>query len=285
GSYITIGRKTYSIPQKEWAFKTVHSDKNSLILLFDSKNNDFRFAPINNIHEVEYDDMAIVGFIRRDRKVYEVNGLFKDVGPQPTPETKSLPYILVGDDYSYYTASGDYIDMSDSNNVQFIYNQYDSFLNIPNHKTTKTLLATSPNGNPIYRYDHIMSPVQYTTYKKPKILLIGGTHGHEKQAVYGTLRFFKDFYNGWENQKALAFLKANAHIIHIPLLNPDGYAVNKRNNGNGVDLNRNFPPGWQYTAPNPDYLPEGDQYSGEYPASEIETQTLINLLEQEKDLL
>ena len=67
-----------------------------------------------------------------------------------------------------------------------------------------------------------------------------------------------------------------ANLLFIPCLNPDGMAENKRTNANGVDLNRNYPTkNWELT--------EKDQYfGGETPASEIETQFMVNVLEKYK---
>lgn len=68
--------------------------------------------------------------------------------------------------------------------------------------------------------------------------------------------------------------------MFIPCLNPDGMAKNKRVNANGVDLNRNFPTkNWgqdtSLAGDNP-----SDYYGGVSPASEIETQFVINIIEK-----
>ena len=53
-------------------------------------------------------------------------------------------------------------------------------------------------------------------------------------------------------------------------INPDGLANDERHNGNGVDLNRNFPHDWTQVAQLGDW-----EYSGTGPASEPETQAFI----------
>lgn len=56
----------------------------------------------------------------------------------------------------------------------------------------------------------------------------------------------------------------------MPAMNPDGLANNVRGNGNGVDLNRNFPHDWTAISRPGDW-----QYSGSGPASEPETQAFM----------
>ena len=75
------------------------------------------------------------------------------------------------------------------------------------------------------------------------------------------------------------------NLLFIPCLNPDGLQNNTRTNANGVDLNRNFPTkNWgedtSQAGDNPD-----DYYGGKSPASEIETQFVIDIIEKYKPKL
>ena len=64
-------------------------------------------------------------------------------------------------------------------------------------------------------------------------------------------------------------------VLIIPVLNPDGLAVETRMNANGVDLNRNYPtPEWREENHDTPY------YSGKTPASEPETRLVIDLIER-----
>lgn len=59
------------------------------------------------------------------------------------------------------------------------------------------------------------------------------------------------------------------HLTLVPLLNPDGWEAETRNNARNVDLNRNFPWGW----------PRRPR-SGSGPASEPETQAAMRFLDR-----
>lgn len=88
---------------------------------------------------------------------------------------------------------------------------------------------------PIYTRD-VMAPDA-----KLRVLVIGGIHGDELSSSSLALHWI---------QMALE-IPSNAHWRFIPLLNPDGMLRPKpqRMNGNGVDLNRNFPtPNWDRDA-------------------------------------
>ena len=61
----------------------------------------------------------------------------------------------------------------------------------------------------------------------------------------------------------------------VESMNPDGVANQVRHNGNGVDLNRNFPYKW-----GPIGVPGDSQYAGPGPASEPETQAMVNFMQQ-----
>lgn len=63
----------------------------------------------------------------------------------------------------------------------------------------------------------------------------------------------------------------NAFVV--PNLNPDGYRLDTRLNGRGVDLNRNFPASWR-----PIGRRGNPQYAGPHPFSEPETRLVARLV-------
>ena len=94
--------------------------------------------------------------------------------------------------------------------------------------------------------------------KKSQTLIIGVVHGDEPQGEYLINRYLS------ENIKE--------DVLFIPCLNPDGKVQETRTNSNGVDLNRNFPTkNWEHTE-------KDNYYSGDEPASEIETKFLVNII-------
>ena len=90
------------------------------------------------------------------------------------------------------------------------------------------------------------------------ILVVGVIHGNENAglAILEDLRTMP--------------LPPNTDLWLMDAMNPDGLANDVRHNGNGVDLNRNFPHDWTQVSQFGDW-----EYSGTGPASEPETQAFI----------
>lgn len=96
-------------------------------------------------------------------------------------------------------------------------------------------------------------------------LIFGGFHGNERSTpgvVDRLHRFLLQTPTAWLNQR----------VVLVPEANPDGVALGTRDNARGVDINRNFPAGWQGTARAARYAP------GPRAASEPEAQAIIALI-------
>lgn len=100
-----------------------------------------------------------------------------------------------------------------------------------------------------------------------KTLIIGAIHGVEPQS-----KQFCDFYIDEIKDKSFP---DDAFLCIIPGINPDGLASFTRGNANGVDLNRNFP---STTWKNTPVSGNNAYHPGSKPASEPETQIIVNLL-------
>ncbi|MBA2568846.1 MAG: penicillin-insensitive murein endopeptidase [Actinobacteria bacterium] len=94
---------------------------------------------------------------------------------------------------------------------------------------------------------------------RPRILVIGCVHGNECAGVAAT------------RQLERARPQADLWVVHH--LNPDGYALGRRQNARGVDLNRNFDSEWEPMGRR--WSPE---YSGPRPFSERESRIARRLI-------
>jgi len=112
---------------------------------------------------------------------------------------------------------------------------------------------------------------------KPAFLFTGCIHGWEWEAPYGLLRLAEVL---GENP-CVEGLPAGGYFVKIfPITNPYGYDHNVRQNANGVDLNRNFPCGWEGYESFEDVPTAWDfDHKGPNPASEPETQVLMRAFE------
>ena len=121
---------------------------------------------------------------------------------------------------------------------------------------TQLAVGTSIEGRPI-------TADRYGTPGGRRVLVIGVIHGDEDAgvAIIEELRE-RDVPDGVE-------------LWVIESMNPDGQAAQNRQNANQVDLNRNFPHKWGVIGE-----PGNSQYAGTGPASEPETQAMVNLITQ-----
>jgi hypothetical protein len=145
------------------------------------------------------------------------------------------------------------------------------FLAIPGW--TAELLGLSTDGHEIYGFTY------GDTANRPVMHVQGNVHGlHEWRTCYWVSKFMEYLHNpaGLASDTAAAIedLKTRYSFSFIPACNPDGYVSNVYQNGNGVNLNRNFgdsaPAGakWEWGPADPAHA----QYRGPSAFSEVETQ-------------
>jgi protein MpaA len=104
---------------------------------------------------------------------------------------------------------------------------------------------------------------RYGTPGGRRVLVVGVIHGNEQAGV----DIVRELRAGGAPEGVELWL--------VETMNPDGQAIDDRQNANEVDLNRNFPYKW-----GPIGVPGDGQYAGPGPASEPETQAMVNFIAQ-----
>jgi hypothetical protein len=175
--------------------------------------------------------------------------------------------------YADYTSSWTKITPSE------VYALYDELLAKYPTYITKQVLGNDAWGNSISAYHFTPQlPLSDAEPKIPKIFLTNGVHGNEKASTLSTYLFVKQMCEKWEEYPLLEALRFNVKFIIIPICNPSGWKLFTRQNANKVDLNRNFPFDWSLGT-------VGDsQYGGSEPFSELESQYIARIFEQNKDI-
>ena len=121
---------------------------------------------------------------------------------------------------------------------------------------------------------------------EPEFLLVAAHHSREIVTPVIALHALDRLVTGYEVDPAITAIVDANEIWIAPVWNPDGYEYvfnvdnlwrkNRRvfPQGIGVDLNRNYPQGWS-NACSGSTDPSSETYKGPSPASEAETQTLL----------
>jgi murein endopeptidase len=101
------------------------------------------------------------------------------------------------------------------------------------------------------------------TTSRTRALVVGCIHGNECAGTAVT--------------RILARSSPSVDLWVVSNLNPDGFALGRRQNGRGVDLNRNFPSEWRAGG-----RPWDPEYPGPRPLSEPETRAAARLIRRIK---
>ena len=117
--------------------------------------------------------------------------------------------------------------------------------------------------------------IGYSVEGRPIIAQRSGELGGRKVLVIGVIHGNEDAGVAIVNQLRAEPTPAGVELWTVESMNPDGQAILDRQNANQVDLNRNFPYNWS-----PLGQPGDGQYAGVGPASEPETQAMVNFISQ-----
>jgi murein peptide amidase A len=110
---------------------------------------------------------------------------------------------------------------------------------------------------------------------RPIIAERSGTLGGRRVLVVGVIHGNEDAGVAIVDELRSEPVPDGVELWIVESMNPDGQVGQFRGNDNGVDLNRNFPYRW-----GPIGVPGDSQYAGSGPASEPETQAMVNFMGQ-----
>lgn len=133
-------------------------------------------------------------------------------------------------------------------------------------------LGLSSNGDMVYG-------LSVGDLTKPMIFIDGTMHGgHEWRCTHWVKEFIERINNPLNdvNKQLIKEIKTRFCIMVIPCLNTYGYLNNTYTNANGVNLNRNFPVGWDAY---PMYEAGHSQCKGTAPFSEPESQIIKYIID------
>lgn len=157
---------------------------------------------------------------------------------------------------------------------------YNRYLEIPVSSTPTPLTLSNKQQAEIIGYSTEGRPLQLYTFGKGdhERMVVAGIHGGDE---WNTVTLANQLIKYVDQNPDV--IPDDITLYILPNLNPDGEARahNKYGhvNGNGVDLNRNFPVNWQKDWDRSSCWNSLSTSGGTGPASEVETQVLINFVE------
>ncbi len=130
---------------------------------------------------------------------------------------------------------------------------------------------------------------------EPEVWYDGLTHAREPIGMQLLLYFIEHLLSNYGTDTTATYIVDNRELFLLPCANPDGYVYNQTTNPNGggmwrknrrdngggeygVDLNRNYPFDWGHDNQGSSGNPGSSTYRGPSPASEPETQAIINYI-------
>ncbi|MBW3583189.1 MAG: succinylglutamate desuccinylase/aspartoacylase family protein, partial [Euryarchaeota archaeon] len=118
------------------------------------------------------------------------------------------------------------------------------------------------------------NPERRPLAEREVMYLDGGTHSNEYSGVYFVTEWLQFLLDEFETNDTARWIVENRHTFVLPMVNPDGSHAFGRVNAIDVNINRNFPGTWGTVAEMPVL-----NWPGPYPASEPETQAVINVFQ------
>ncbi|MBC8204832.1 T9SS type A sorting domain-containing protein [bacterium] len=130
---------------------------------------------------------------------------------------------------------------------------------------------------------------------EPEVWYDGIHHAREPITLQLLIYFIDVLLTNYGVNPEITAVVNDRELFILPCMNPDGYVYNEMTNPNGggmwrknrrdngggvygVDLNRNYPYDWGHDNQGSSPNPSSETYRGPYPASEPETQVIINYI-------
>lgn len=124
-------------------------------------------------------------------------------------------------------------------------------------------------------FDKAYPPLESRT----RVYLDGGTHGNEQLGTEAAFEVILFLLKDSATNATARWMLENQHYFIVPMVNTDGNVLNSRTNAKQVNINRNFPVGWDREGASDT---PGGNYRGPYPASEPETRAVMAAIDRVK---
>ena len=173
------------------------------------------------------------------------------------------PYIYEGVAPSYITGS---------NKLAQLYALYDDLVErFPDYIRKSVIGRDATDTFDINMYT--IEPYQNSGY--PEIIWISNVHGNEPICAIATYYLCKLILENKDTDDRFRAIFNSVCLLVVPAGNPYGFNASSRDNGNNVNINRDFPVNWSY-------LNTEAQHTGTTSMSQAETQAIMALIEAHK---
>ncbi|WP_312363903.1 M14 family metallopeptidase [Sphingobacterium sp.] len=255
-----------------------------ILIGFNTETNTLELAGLTTANDTY--KLAVLGYLRTTTKEVFYNGRYTEVGGNVAPvEENNYGFMYDGTFRSARSIAlpDPFRSASYEELVKDIFAVYDSLVADFPDRVTKTVYGQDDFGNDLVYYNidcrYFTNSVTQNYVKKDTIMITTLTHGYERPAAITVAAFIDEMLRNPGNLSELRLLRNSVRFVIIPVLNPSGGKLNSRQNGNGVDINRNFVTGWKHLSP-------GDvNYAGEEPLSEKESKFADAIMNMYKDSL
>ncbi|HWH09011.1 MAG TPA: M14 family zinc carboxypeptidase, partial [Candidatus Thermoplasmatota archaeon] len=112
---------------------------------------------------------------------------------------------------------------------------------------------------------------------RERLYIDGGIHANEHLGMELALLYVTFLVEGHGKDENATWILENRDTLVVPMVNPDGNLVDRRQNARLVDMNRNFPYGWG--GPGASDTLGSSTYRGPSPGSEPEVQAVMRAIQ------